>query len=122
MSVVNVRVAQLRPQYDNLKEWMSVSDHVYIGRKGIVFVDGQRFPPYNSWFFNPYKIGKDGTREEVLWKYEHWYIRPQLGNPGAKEAILDLRGKILGCWCAPEPCHGDILLRLIEEVYHSSEQ
>ena len=28
----------------------------------------------------------------------------------------ELRGKILGCWCKPKPCHGDILVKLVEEV------
>lgn len=44
MSVVNVKVAFIRPEYQNLKEWMQDNKNVYIGRKGIVFVDGKRFP------------------------------------------------------------------------------
>lgn len=44
MSVVNVKVAFIRPEYQNLKEWMQDDKNVYIGRKGIVFVDGKRFP------------------------------------------------------------------------------
>ena len=38
-SVVNVKVAYIRPTYDNLKEWMEDPGHIYIGRKGIVFVN-----------------------------------------------------------------------------------
>jgi len=56
---------------------------------------------------NPYKIGKDGTREEVVELFRTYL-----------ESILDrdpwfldpLRGKDLICWCAPEGCHADILL------------
>ena len=25
-----------------------------------------------------------------------------------------MKGKNLGCWCNPEPCHGDVLLELID--------
>jgi hypothetical protein len=66
MSLVNVRVSHLRPKYQNLKEWMVVPEHVYIARGGIVFIDGQRYPPRDSIWANPFKVGKDGSREEVI--------------------------------------------------------
>lgn len=44
MAVVNVKVANLRPQYKDLKDWMSKPDNVYIGRKGVIFINGKRFP------------------------------------------------------------------------------
>lgn len=58
---------------------------------------------------NPFVIGKDGTREEVIAKYRAWLLREW------RDAFLDvgeLRGKVLGCWCAPLPCHGDVLAEL----------
>lgn len=58
---------------------------------------------------NPFKIGQDGTREEVIAKFEAWLLqRPNLIALAKKE----LRGKDLLCWCAPLPCHGDVLLRI----------
>jgi hypothetical protein len=59
---------------------------------------------------NPYVIGKDGSREEVIKKYEE-YI---LNSPELLAALPELEGKILGCWCAPKPCHGEVLLKLLE--------
>jgi hypothetical protein len=57
---------------------------------------------------NPFSIGKDGTREEVIVKYEEWIkTQEELMNN-----LEELRGKILGCWCSPKPCHGDVLTRL----------
>ncbi len=35
-----------------------------------------------------------------------------LANPALREKLPELKGKILGCWCAPEACHGDILAEL----------
>lgn len=61
---------------------------------------------------NPFIIGRDGTREEVIQKYEGW-IRTQ---PDLMAALGELDGKILGCWCKPKPCHGDVLVSLIEEM------
>jgi hypothetical protein len=61
---------------------------------------------------NTFEIDKDGTREEVVAKYEKWLRN----NPKLlEEAKSELRGKDLICWCAPRPCHGDVLLRLINE-------
>lgn len=61
---------------------------------------------------NPFTIGKDGTREEVIKKYEDW-IKSQ---PLLMAALPELKGKILGCWCNPKPCHGDVLIRLVSGV------
>ena len=61
---------------------------------------------------NPFKIGKDGTQNEVIAKYEAW-LKTQ---PGLMAALPELKGKVLGCWCAPKPCHGDVLARLADET------
>lgn len=57
---------------------------------------------------NPFVIGIDGTREEVIKKYEQW-IKTQ---PNLMKALPELKGKDLACYCSPLPCHGDVLLRL----------
>ena len=59
---------------------------------------------------NPFEIGKDGTRKEVIEKYEK-YI---LSNKDLMSSLSELEGKILGCWCKPKACHGDVLVKLIE--------
>lgn len=60
---------------------------------------------------NPFKVGRDGTRDEVIQKYwEHLAAHPEL----IERARRELRGKVLGCWCKPEACHGDVLVELIE--------
>lgn len=60
---------------------------------------------------NPYNIGKDGDRTEVVDKYKE-YLRshPDL----IKDARNELKGKTLGCWCSPQLCHGDILAFVAE--------
>jgi hypothetical protein len=68
--------------------------HVYIGRP--------------SKWGNPFVVGKHGTREQVIERYERWL----LGNDALMAALPELRGKVLGCWCAPRACHGDVLVGL----------
>jgi hypothetical protein len=67
---------------------------------------------------NPFKLAKatdaaeDRTlRADLLVKYETW-LRQQ---PALMSSLGELRGKTLGCWCAPRLCHGDVLARLAEE-------
>lgn len=57
---------------------------------------------------NPFVIGQDGTREEVIAKYREHLLR----QPELMKALPELRGKILGCWCSPAACHGDVLAEL----------
>jgi hypothetical protein len=60
---------------------------------------------------NPFKVGKDGSREEVIEKFRD-YI---LNHPFLLDHLSELKGKILGCWCKPNSCHGDVLVELLEE-------
>lgn len=113
MSVVNCKVKHIRPNYNNLEEWMNDENNIYVGRKGIVFINKKRFPEKSSNFANPYKIGKDGTREEILIKYKNYIIDKLKNNEELKNELLSLKNKKLGCWCYPEMCHGNILLELI---------
>ena len=57
---------------------------------------------------NPFVIGRDGTREDVIAKYEAWLLE----QTELVAALPELAGKTLGCWCAPQACHGDVLARL----------
>lgn len=73
-----------------------------------------KYPP-NSYYVgrpsiwgNPFHIGKDGTREEVIEKYRV-YLQ---SKPNLLRKISRLKGKHLLCWCAPKPCHADVLLEL----------
>lgn len=75
---------------------------VYIGRRN------SRYGLAESKWRNPFKIGKDGTRAEVIELYEKYV----LNKPELRESLGELKGKVLGCWCAPEACHGDVLVRL----------
>jgi len=57
---------------------------------------------------NPFVIGRDGSRADVVSKYRSHL----LGSPALMPALPELRGKDLVCWCAPCACHGDVLLTL----------
>jgi len=64
-----------------------------------------------SFWGNPFEIGVHGGRQEVIDAYEQ-YVR----NSAEHLASLhELVGCNLVCWCAPLACHGDVLVKLVEE-------
>ena len=118
--VVCVKVKYLKPKYNNLKEWMNDPNNVYIARKGIVFIDNERFPKVDSIWANPFKINENTSRIEAIEQYKT-YITNKINNGEiSKEMLLDLKGKQLGCWCKEEnkniQCHGDILVELVKNL------
>lgn len=52
-----------------------------------------------------------GSKEEALSKYKEYV----LASPELMGSLNELDGKVLGCFCKPEKCHGDILLQLLEQ-------
>jgi hypothetical protein len=91
-TVINKRYAYKFPGVDNV---------VYIGRP--------------SEWGNPFVIGVDGNRKTVIGKYRRYIMtrlsnEPKLFNRMKKE----LKDKTLVCWCKPLPCHGDVLMELLD--------
>ena len=81
--------------------------------------------PYDVYIGRPSKIGNPyshlentaasyvvESREDAVRLYEEW-IRAQPELMAAAKA--ELKGKILGCWCAPLACHGDVLAKIANE-------
>lgn len=68
----------------------------------------------NTIFGNPFIIGKDGTRKEVIEKYKI-YFKEKLKDPKFKKQILKLKGHFLGCHCKPLLCHGDIIVNYLNK-------
>lgn len=75
----------------NKRRHRPTASDVYIGRP--------------SKWGNPFVIGRDGNRATVIRKYESW-LR---SKPELIQALPELRGKTLVCWCKPLACHGDVL-------------
>ena len=72
----------------------SKGKYVYVGR--------------GSKWGNPYQIPQDGDRDRVCWCYEQHFIK---FKPSILDDIETLEGKVLGCYCSPQRCHGDELAK-----------
>ena len=61
---------------------------------------------------NRFVIGRDGDRAEVIRKYREWIM----GNEYLLSCLSELKDKVLGCYCKPLACHGDVLVELVEKL------
>ena len=61
---------------------------------------------------NPFKIGRDGDRNQVIELYRNWVVKQR----DLMSSLNELKGKCLGCFCKPKRCHGDILVRMLKDV------
>lgn len=63
---------------------------------------------------NPFVMAdeSDGERDRALAAYREWILT----QPELMASLEELRGRRLGCWCAPKRCHGDVLVELLEST------
>lgn len=81
-------------------------------RKGYVEQPGDVYVGRPTMWGNPFVIGRDGTREEVIAKYQDW-----LGDRlNLLAELLERRPLRLVCWCAPEACHADVLADVLNKM------
>lgn len=86
-------IVSMRGVHANLIEWAdSAGLYVRIDRR-------------TAWG-NPFETPDDGDRETVIRNYAEHYLPHK---PSLLSRLDELHGKALGCWCAPEACHGDVL-------------
>ena len=84
----------------DIEEWKKDESHIYIGRDS-GDIEG-------SIFQNPYSL-KDYDRSTAVRMYrEHISSNPTLAGE-----VETLRGKVLGCFCSPNECHGQVLLDIL---------
>ncbi|HKX02122.1 MAG TPA: DUF4326 domain-containing protein [Methylomirabilota bacterium] len=61
---------------------------------------------------NPLVLGRDADRSIVIARYRDVHLP---SRPDLLARLGELRGKALGCWCAPAPCHAEVLARFLED-------
>jgi hypothetical protein len=84
----------------------------------VVHVRKQVFDVYigrGSMFGNPHRMRDESKAERtrVIEAYQEWF-KIRLQDPKFVSELEKLRGKRLGCFCAPKRCHGDIIVEYLE--------
>lgn len=77
----------------------------------------------NGAFGNPFvlRIDTEKNRRDVIGLFK-LYARERISSdPEFRLRVKELHGKVLGCWCAPKPCHGDVLLELAAELANEAD-
>jgi Domain of unknown function (DUF4326) len=81
---------------------------VYIGRR--LCMGGWNLAA--SKWANPFPVKDCASAEEAIAKFEAYL----LASPKLIADLAELKGKTLGCWCKPGPCHGDVLAKLADSA------
>jgi uncharacterized protein DUF4326 len=84
------------------------ADVVYVGRP--MRRGGWHLP--GSPLANPFRPGPDGSKDDVMARYRRYL----LDRPDLVALLPDLRGRRLGCWCVPEPCHAQVIAELTDSL------
>ncbi|HEC2616199.1 TPA: DUF4326 domain-containing protein [Raoultella ornithinolytica] len=112
------------PEFTTVKSYLSEVIPVRYIQDKITFVSnkdkGDHFDTYigrGTLWGNPYAIGQDGDREEVIRKFTYDFNRGFLrGGEDFNEKLKALRGHTLGCHCKPYACHGDVLAEYLNKL------
>lgn len=96
----------------NLKTEAMQSGDVYIGRPRRQHMHD----PAEGMLGNPYRISPHQTREQAIARFEKAARRRIATDPEWRELVRGLHGKRLFCYCAPLPCHGDVLEQIAAEL------
>ena len=92
----------------DVREWIKNPNNIYIGRKTKLLEESK--------WHNPFRFTNENSRRIAVNKFE----RDIRSNTDLLKDIQQLRGKTLGCWCKPKACHGNVILKLIQESMASA--
>lgn len=67
---------------------------------------------------NPFVVGPHITREEAIARFKDWARSRPMVMQAIRNLPLDAK---LGCWCSPQPCHGDAIIELWREMHGLSK-
>lgn len=99
--LVNVRKSG---PHKNLVPWLIERELItYIGHAG------NRHSWPESDFANP-NAGEAKLDRDAMVRHYREYLE---GRADLLARLPELEGRALGCWCAPQPCHGDVLLEYL---------
>lgn len=95
----------------NIKEvpsnWEMDYRYQYIGRKG----KGQ-----DGYWGNPFKLSDNAIRGSSLNKYENYLVNKLKTDERFNQSFYALKGVTLVCFCKPEPCHGDVMKKYLDDM------
>lgn len=103
----NTKVVRIQRSCDKVLQGCDI----YIGRACSM---GVKSPPPQSKWANPVTVRNEGSAATAVSKYNEYILK----NPVLRKDLEELRGQILGCWCHPGPCHGDVLVAQLDRPDH----
>ena len=79
----------------------------YIGRAG---------HGHDGYFGNPFILSPTEPKGATLERYREYFYDRLNNDPEFKQRVHSLKGKVLGCFCKPLPCHGDVIAHYLNNL------
>ncbi len=70
---------------------------------------GKPRPGQDGTFGNPYWVNREAIRLQVIEQYRTYFHDRMQKDADFRAKVLALKGKRLGCFCVPKPCHGQVI-------------
>ncbi len=86
---------------------------VYIGRAGY----GK-----DGYFGNPFRLEATMAKGSTLGRYRKYFYHRLSTDKEFRKRIGNLQGKTLGCFCKPDPCHGDIIKEYLDWMAENANE
>lgn len=96
--------------------------NIYHGKPADVYI-GRAGRGEDGYFGNPHPVGRscpickvEHQQEEAVEAYRVTFKARIEKDPEFKRRVTELRGKSLGCFCKPKPCHGDVIAEFLNTL------
>lgn len=96
----------------DIESWLKDDKNIYVGRANNIIGRANNIIRYWKWG-NPYKLHEFNNNRQLVVKLYTKYI---LTNSCLASTVSELKGKVLGCWCAPKLCHAEVLHKLAGNI------
>ena len=87
---------------------------VYVGRKG-KGEDGYFGNPHPVGYCRECKVVHD--RDDAIKAYSVYFYKRINHDLEFRRRVLELKGQTLGCFCHPQPCHGNVIANWLNRYY-----
>lgn len=95
---------------------INIRDNPNWRKEGAVYI-GRGSP-----FGNPFRFGRHRDREEAIESYGEYFHRKLRFDKEFLKEVNGLRDKTLACFCAPKPCHGQVIIDFLEDTHELQQK
>lgn len=79
-------------------------------------------PRERGWLGNPYIVNNEDERIDAVLNFLDDFVDKLKSDEEFYNEVKKIEGRNLGCFCAPKLCHGDVIIKFIEDGYDGLDE